>query len=150
MKQDTLTFAEIGRMVLDSLSAPISIDEFVDRVLAVKTSRSKNPRGVVLNAIQYLEGTLFVRPDAKTIVPLPSFMSGIRFRRILVQEEIEQGCLLAIPTFWGYLPRQAFWNFDNSSYFEGSLNLNDEKGQSIEIHQTFLVLSSDENNLTVE
>jgi hypothetical protein len=141
IKKDTLTFNQAGRMVLATLRDPLDYDEFVKQVLTIKPSRAKNPKSVITNALLELEGVLFVRPDAKSIVPLRPFMPGIRFRRIMVQEEVVQGKLLLAPTFWGYLPHHFFWKLESARDFGDRLILRDEKGEAIVPRSTKLTLS---------
>ena len=135
-KQQELTYVEAARQVINELDGPITVNEFVQRVLAIKPSRAKSPRQAVLTALWRYQGTLFARPDSKTLVPLHVAMRGVRFRWRLSQVEVEHGQLLIESTFLGYGGNQykiAEW-----------LCLEDEKGLSLPVKEAELTLRTRE------
>ena len=127
-----ITYSEAARQIIAELDGPISMDEFVQRVLAIKPSRAKNPRQAILDAIWKDLGDLFVRPDPHTLVPLHRAMKGIRFRWVLSRPEVEHGRLLVTPVFLGYGPRHP--------HVEEWLQLEDAHGRTIPVKETSVVV----------
>ncbi len=129
-QQNEITFREAIQRVVSELTGPISMDEFVRRVLEIRPSIAKNPRQSVTQVLWEHEGTILTRLDRNTIVPLHAVMPGVRFRWLLSREEAEQGALRLNPTFFGYLPRSA----DPASM----LSLIDEHGKEIKVRRSAL------------
>lgn len=146
MSKSQLTIREAGRLVLSKLEGPTDIDEFVQQVTAIRPSRSKNPKGVILNALWEDNGNLFVRPNARVIVPLRIIMPGIQFRRVLIPEEAREGKLLFLPTFWGYLPSRTIWQIHHAPQaIRDHLVLKDDTGKDVAISHASLKVQDTES-----
>ncbi len=126
-QQNEITYRQAIQRVVSELTGPISMDEFVRRVLEIRPSKAKNPRQSVTQVLWEHEDTILTRLDRNTIVPLHAVMPGVRFRWPLSREEVERGALHLEPTFYGYLPRSA----DPAS----TLSLIDEHGKEIKVRE---------------
>ena len=127
-QRNEITFSEAINRVISELTGPVSMDEFVRRVLEVRPSKAKNPRQSITQVLWKHEGMILTRLDRNTIVPLHAVMPGVRFRWPLSRGEAEQGALRLEPTFFGYLPR--------SADLLSMLSLVDERGKKIKIRKT--------------
>jgi hypothetical protein len=102
----TLTRGEAIHQVATQLEGPISMDEFLDRVLEIKPSTAKNPKSALKQLIQYEHlGIDLLLIDQETLVPMHQAMNGVRFRIPLTRQEIERGWLFIDPAFEFMKPR---------------------------------------------
>ncbi len=97
------TLREITMQVLAELTAPASLDEVIQRVLARFPSQSKHPPKRVSDFLHSpdLVGVEVVYLNPKTIVPLRLAMPGVRFRVLLEPDGVQQGIL---PIHPGFIP----------------------------------------------
>ena len=100
------TFAQIIENLLRLLDEPIALDELVDKILAVRSPQTKNPRRAVVDKIRELEGELLVRPVADQVLPLRLAFKGARFRLPLNHEIVDAGLIDLQAVLASYLPRQ--------------------------------------------
>ncbi|MCX7839094.1 MAG: plasmid pRiA4b ORF-3 family protein [Anaerolineae bacterium] len=88
------SLSQVAQAVVAEMDAPISLDEFVQRVLARYPSRAKNPAQLVRTNLRYEQwrlGLAFL--DSKTLVPLRLAMQGVRFRIPLDAEQLKHGAV---------------------------------------------------------
>lgn len=95
MNQDqTLTRGEAIHQVAAQLDGPISMDEFLDRVLEIKPSTAKNPKSGLKQLIRFEHlGIDLLIIDRETLVSMHQAMEGVHFRIPLTRQEIERGWL---------------------------------------------------------
>ncbi len=91
--------------VLAQVNAPIAMDEFAQRVLAIRPSKAKRPLAILHNHLRWHTGIDIVFLDRQTIVPLRLALPGVRFRLRITNLEVEQGVLVAQPAFEHLLRR---------------------------------------------
>ena len=103
-KEKGPTYRSAAQAVIAELNQPISLDEFVQRVLERFPSRAKDPRQGVKNYLRWdgiQDGIVYL--DAKTLVPARVALQGVRFRVPLDENEIKQGVVLAEPGFTPFI-----------------------------------------------
>jgi len=91
--------------VVAQLNAPITLQEFAQRVLTIRPSQAKRPLATIHDHLRWHTGTTIVFLDRQTIVPLPLALQGVRFRLRLTRPEIDLGVLLTQPGFEPFLRR---------------------------------------------
>ncbi len=136
-QQNEITYRQAIQRVVSELTGPISMDEFVRRVLEIRPSKAKNPRQAITQNLWGYDGEILTRPNRNTVVPLHVVMPGVRFRWTLSKTEVKKGGLILMPTFLGYLPRRA--------NLGPSLLLTDERGKKIKTRETTLQVDFREN-----
>ena len=97
------TVADILRDELRNVTAPMPVNELIDRVLQRFESKAKNPRATVRTAIANELGHRLVFIDREHILPTPIALQGLRFRIPLSQLEIDEGGF-ALDYLHYYLP----------------------------------------------
>jgi hypothetical protein len=100
-----IALSQAVEQVLAQLNAPITTDEFAQRVLAIRPSTAKKPSSALRDHLRCHIGIDVVFLDRQTIVPLRLAMPGVRFRLRLTRPEIERGVLLAQSAFEPFLRR---------------------------------------------
>jgi hypothetical protein len=124
--EQTLTRSQAVEQTLAQIDGPIGTDEFCQRVLAIWPSTAKNPANAMRSHLrQDHAGKTLVFLNAKTILPLPLAMRGVRFRISLDRREVERGALIMRPAFDIFLRR----DIDPTA-----VQLLDERGRSLPIH----------------
>ncbi len=101
-----IALSQAVAQVLAQLKAPITTDEFAQRVLAIRPSTAKKPSAAMRDHLRWHIGIDIVFRDRQTIVPLHLAMPGVRFRLRLTRSEIEHGVLLAQQALEPFLRRQ--------------------------------------------
>jgi len=100
----TITWREAVDQVLAQLDGPIALDEFTERVLAIRPSKAKKPQALLRNHLRWEHvGRTLVYLDRQTILPLRIAMKGVRFRVRLTRREAAQGLLFTQPAFYPFL-----------------------------------------------
>jgi hypothetical protein len=103
----SLTRSQAVEKVLAQIDGPIPVDEVCNRVLTIWPSKAKNPLGAMRSHLRHDHaGTTLVFLDAKTILPLPIAMRGVRFRVPLSRREANRGALIIHPAFDHFLRRE--------------------------------------------
>ncbi len=116
--------------VLESVHAPIPVDEVIERVRQRFPTQSKNPAARIRSHLRTDHvGQTLVWLDRHTIVPARVAMRGVRFRVYLSEVEVEAGALLIYPAFDGYLPR----NFELEE-----MQLHDTDGEPLAVRPTLM------------
>ncbi len=107
MPQDTgITREEAITQVTAALAGPISLDEFVERVLAIWPSQAKNPKTSVRQMIRnYHLGKTLIMTDKETLTPIQLALAGVQIRVGLAHEELKEGMLFVYPAFQFFLPQ---------------------------------------------
>ncbi|MEW6406751.1 MAG: hypothetical protein AB1649_33640, partial [Chloroflexota bacterium] len=97
---ETITRTEAIEQIVAQMDAPLGLDEFVSRVLAIWPSKAKNPQAGVRQAIrdEYVGKSLLFL-DESTLIPMRLAMPGIRFRVPLTRQEINRGWMFVFPAF---------------------------------------------------
>jgi hypothetical protein len=122
-KQKGPTLANVTQAILAELTQPISLDEFIERVLERYPSQAKDPRQRVREYLRWdgaRDGILLL--DAQTLAPTSVALQGVRFRVPLDADEIKQGVVIAEP---GFIP------FIKSSGRDGWMAI---KGEFFDVH----------------
>ena len=102
----SLTRSQAVEQALTQVNGPIAVDEFCQRVLTIWPSKAKKPLVSMRNFLrQEQAGQTLVFLDAKTILPLPIAMRGVRFRIPLTRREATRGVLIIHPAFDYFLRR---------------------------------------------
>jgi hypothetical protein len=102
--QTKISIAEAVAQALSDVQGPISVIEFVEKVLTIRPSSAKNPAASIKNHLRWdANGKSIVYLDSKTIVPLQSAMRGVRFRVPLTRQEVKHGVLLTHPALMGFV-----------------------------------------------
>jgi hypothetical protein len=98
--EKSLTLSQAIEQALAQLQGPIQVDEFAERVLAIRPSRAKNPVASVRSHVRLEEaGETVAFLDRQTLVPLRIAMQGVRFRTVLSRQEASRGVLCIEPAF---------------------------------------------------
>jgi hypothetical protein len=104
--QKPISRGEAVKQVIAQLDGPISMDEFVQRVLAIWPSSAKNPRSSITTHLRWEEtGKSLVFLDRQTVAPLRLTMQGVRFRVPVTGQEAKRGVLAIEPYFRHFLRR---------------------------------------------
>lgn len=74
------TYTQIMGQLLDSANGPIPMKDFIERVLALRPSKAKNPANAVKTQIRQEVGRSLVYLDKDYILPARLAMKGVRFR----------------------------------------------------------------------
>lgn len=117
--------SETIALVAAELDGPISLEEFVERVLAIWPSAAKNPQAGVRQTIRdYEQGKTLVFLDKDTLLPMRLAMEGVRLRVRLAPEEVERGLWFVQFVFQFLLPE---------NFLVANLQLVDEVGHTIPV-----------------
>jgi hypothetical protein len=128
--EQTLTRSQAVEQVLALVDGPIAVDEFCERVLSIWPSTAKKPVPAMRSHLrQDQAGKTLVFLDAKTIVPLPIAMRGVRFRIPLDRREANLGVLIIQPAFDIFLRR---------GLDPGAVQLLDQEGRPLPVRITTL------------
>jgi hypothetical protein len=104
--QELVSLSQAVAQALDQMHGPLALEEFCQRVLAIRPSKAKNPRASLRNHLRWEEaGKTLVFLDAQTVLPLRIAMRGVRFRIPLSRQEVKIGVLLIEPGFTCFLRR---------------------------------------------
>ena len=122
----SLTRSQSVEKVLAQIDGPITVNEFCERVLTIWPSKAKNPLSAMRSHLRHDHaGKTLVFLDAKTILPLPIVMRGIRFRTPLSRREVKRGALIIHPAFDYFLRRELD---------PAAVQLLDQKGHPLPVH----------------
>jgi Plasmid pRiA4b ORF-3-like protein len=103
-RKGTITLAEAVAQVVSQLDGPLSLDEFIARVLAIHPSQARNPSASVRNHLRWEEvGSSVAYLDPQTVMPLRIAMQGVRFHIPLSRPELNRKVLFADPPFRHFL-----------------------------------------------
>ena len=101
-----MAIAQAVQQALAQVDGPITVDEFTQRVLAIRPSKAKKPGDSVRNQLRWQEwGHTIVYLDRQTILPLRMALQGARFRIAITREEATKGILFLDPAFKYFLHR---------------------------------------------
>ncbi len=110
-----ITRAQAIEQVLESLSGPIALGKFVDRVLELWPSQAKDPAAGIRQTLRdEYAGRMLAFLDRKTIVPLDVALRGFRFRIPLSRQQVNQGILFVHYNFYPFAmhdPPQVTFHF---------------------------------------
>jgi hypothetical protein len=121
--EPSLTRSQAVEKVLAQIHGPITVDEVCERVLTIWPSKAKNPLSAMRSHLrQDHSGKALIFLDAKTILPLPIAMRGVRFRIPLSRREANRGALIILPAFEYFLRRELD---------PAAVQLLDQKGQPL-------------------
>jgi hypothetical protein len=124
--EQSLTRSQAVEKVLAQIDGPIAVDELCQRVLTIWPSKAKNPLSAVRGHLrQDHAGETLIFLDAKTILPLPIVMRGVRFRIPLSRREVKRGALIIHPAFDYFLRRELD---------PAEVQLLDQKGHPLPVH----------------
>ncbi len=102
--QESMSQNQAIKQVINQLQDPISIDEFVARVLKLWPSKAKNPGATIRKTLKWEAiGKSLIYMDKKTIAPISSALQGVTFRILLSRQEAQQGILQVYPAFTHFL-----------------------------------------------
>ncbi len=102
--QGLVSLSQAVAQTLAGVDGPLTVEDFYQRVLAIRPSKSKNPRASLRNHLRREEtGRTLVFLDDQTILPLRIAMRGVRFRIPLSRQELKIGVLLIEPGFTHFL-----------------------------------------------
>lgn len=90
MKDQTITLEAALNQVINALDRPTPLDEVVQRILAIRPSKAKNPVQQIRNNIRQVHRPLWVWLDQRTLLPMRLAMHGVRFRITPSQPEVER------------------------------------------------------------
>ena len=100
-----LTRSEAITQLAAELYAPISLEEFTERVLSIWPSHAKNPQAGVRQGIRdNHQGQTLIFLDEKTLVPTQMGLSGVCVRVPISRQEINEGLLFIYPSIQFLLP----------------------------------------------
>ena len=122
MTDQQMTWDEAIEQVVESLEGAIPFEEFCQRVLAIRPSSIKDPKGSLRQRLRYDWRGRLLYLDRNTLIPVRFVMQGVRFAALLEPQALERGLLLADLTFTGLLTHRT--QLEN-------LRLLDEEGQSL-------------------
>ena len=100
-----MALSQAVEQVVTQLNAHTTLDEFTQRILAIRPSQAKKPSAAMHDHLRCHTGIDIVFLDRQTIVPLRLAMQGVRFRLRLTRPEIDFGVLLTQPGFDPFLRR---------------------------------------------
>ena len=76
-----MTLAQAAKQVVSALDAPISEEEFIERVFEIYPTKAKTPTSSLKNTLRFdLDGEVLIYLDKEKIIPLNKFISGVRIR----------------------------------------------------------------------
>jgi hypothetical protein len=128
--EQTLTRSQAVEQVLALVDGPIAVDEFCERVLSIWPSTAKKPVPAMRSHLRLDQaGKTLVFLDAKTIVPLPIALRGVRFRIPLDRREANRGVVITRPAFDIFLRR---------GLDPGAVQLLDQEGRPLPVRITTL------------
>ena len=119
------TYDQVIKKILSEreASAPMSVQELAQKILAMRPSAAKDPEKAAEQKIREAIGRQLVYLDSNTILPLRSAWQGVRFRMDLSREEVNKGFFDAGNAFAFYLP---------NGFNLANLRLVDADGQAIQ------------------
>ncbi len=98
-QEKQLTRSEAIAQLAAQLDAPISLKEFIERVLSIWPSHAKNPQAGVRQGIRdEHQGKTLIFLDEKTLVPMQIGLSGVCVRVPISRQEINSGLLFIYPS----------------------------------------------------
>jgi hypothetical protein len=109
MKDQTITLEAALNQVIDALDGPTPLDEVVQRILAVRPSKAKNPEQQVRNNIRQMHRPLWVWLDERTLLPIRLAMNGVRFRITPSQPEVERSLFYGTPALYALHRDNVSW-----------------------------------------
>ncbi len=105
-KPPKITKAEVINQIATQLQEPISLEEFVDRVLFIWPSNAKNPRAAVRQEIRdHHQGKTVIFTDKDTLTPIKTALADVRFRVSLSREELQKELFFIFPAFMFFVPQ---------------------------------------------
>ncbi|NKQ34704.1 MAG: hypothetical protein HF973_03715 [Chloroflexi bacterium] len=111
--------------VAAELDGPVTLDEFVQRVLVIWPSQAKKPEASVRQTIRdYFAGTTVIFMDDKTLLPASLALTGVTLRVPLSRSEIKSGLFHIYPALEFFLPHD---------FPLDEVQLVDEDGQTIPV-----------------
>jgi hypothetical protein len=119
-----LTLNQAIQIVLADLNKPFTEDELAKRVFEIYPTTAKTAKSSLKNVIHYeLDGKTLIRLNKDRLIPMQTFMPGIRFRIPVSGQEVKEGCL----------PTEAFEPFLFRHSEKGELQLLDEDGTALPV-----------------
>ncbi len=92
--------------VAAELDGPVTLAEFVRRVLAIWPSQAKKPEAAVRQTIRdYHVGKTVIFRDDKTLLPTPLALTGVTLRVPLTRAEVKNGLFYIYPALEFFLPQ---------------------------------------------
>lgn len=85
------TLVEVAAQIAATLDGPIAYDEFVQRILAIRPSRGKNPTSQTKSALRYelvRIGLTHVDSTHKRVAPIRFVLNGLTIRHVFDAQEI--------------------------------------------------------------
>ena len=118
-----ITMSQAIHKIVAQLDGPITEDELARRVFEIYSTTAKTARSSLKNAIRYdHDGRTLIWLNKDKIIPMRTFMSGIRFR-IPVDARIAHACILMLDMFEPF--------YDRPRGGKLSLTFLDEKGKTL-------------------
>lgn len=130
-KPGQITRAQAIKQVVETLSTPISFDDFADRVLAIAPSTAKSPRGAVRTEIRFFtiqHGLIFMDNRRTWLAPARAAMCGVRFRHTITRWEAENGVIIVNEDFTPFFPGH---RYEFEKVMKNDLRLLDEAGEGL-------------------
>jgi hypothetical protein len=91
--------------VIAQMAGPMELEEFTRRVLALWSSKAKDPKAGVRQSLQFdFLGKTLLFLDKQALIPMQLAMCGMRFRVTLSRQEVNKGWLSIFPTFQFMVP----------------------------------------------
>ena len=121
--EKTTTIAEAVAQIVAQLDGPLSRDELVACVLAIRPSQARDPTASIRNHLRWQEvGRSLVFLDPQTVMPLRIVMQDVRFCVPLSRSEVNRSVLYTDPAFLYFLPPETPY---------GQMRLLDEAGRPL-------------------
>ena len=76
-----MTLAQAAKQVISTLEAPISEEDFIERVFEIYPTKAKTSTTSLKNTLRFdLDGEVLIYLNKEKIIPLDKFISGVRIR----------------------------------------------------------------------
>ena len=129
-----ITMSQAIQTIVEQLDGPITEEELARRVFEIYSTTAKTARSSLRNALRYdHDGRILVWFSKDKIIPMHTFMSGIRFR-IPVDPRLAHACILTLDMFEPY--------YASVRGSEPSLTFLDEKGGALPVRMKSVKLSA--------
>jgi hypothetical protein len=129
-----MTLSQAVQMVVAQLDAPITEDELARRVFEIYPTTAKTARSSLRNTIRYEhDGHSLIRLDKDRIIPMRTFMPGIRFR-IQIDARLAHACILTSELFEPF--------YAHARGEKAPLTFVDEKGNTLPARMKTILVSA--------
>ena len=114
-----ITLAQAATQVISALDTPISEEEFIERVFEIYPTKAKTFTTSLKNTLRFdLDGEVLIYLDKEKIIPLNTFISGVRIRIPVDGQMAGDGYITvdALQPFypgWRYGKREIFFQNKN-------------------------------------